>query len=58
MKKETTDDTKQPVQQIEKPNKIRARLLARDNESFWSFDVSEPLLLDSYVQCGELDLPI
>ena len=44
VKKETTDDTKQPAQQIEKPgevdetrhknNQIRARLLARDDLKF------------------------
>ena len=44
IKKETTDDTKQPAQQIEKPgevdetrnknNQTRARLLARDDEKF------------------------
>jgi len=68
VKKETTDDTKQPAQQIEKPgevdetrnknNQIRARLLARDDLKFWSLDVSEPLLLDSYFQCVVLYLPI
>ena len=67
VKKETTDDTKQSAQQIEKPgevdetrnkNQIRARLLTRDDVKFLVVGCIGAALAGFVFQCGELYLPI
>jgi len=68
VKKEATDDTKQPVQQIEnsgevyetrnKNDQIRARLLARDDLKFLVVGCIRATLAGFVFQCGELYLPI
>ena len=68
VKKEATDDTKQPAQQLEKPgevdktrnknNQIRARLLARDDLKFLVVGCIRATLAGFAFPVGELYLPI